>query len=157
MTPHFGMAAKAVVVFWGGLLAVCVAAAARLHMALELGRQEVARVASPSGEWVASLIEVNGGATTAFSYEVRGTSRTPGLRSATLASVYAPAGPRASAVRLRWVSHDVLRVEHGPARSARLLAPGWLAPPVQAVLAPAQAGQAGQLPRPAAQTKTPNR
>lgn len=102
MTPHFGMAAKAVVVFWGGLLAVCVAAAALLHMALAPGRQEVARVASPSGEWVASLVEVNGGATTAFSYEVRVTSRTPGL-----------------------------------------LAPGWLAPPVQAVLAPLRRDQQG--------------
>ena len=75
---------------------------------------------SPDGRLEAILIETNGGATTAFGYEIwlRGKDRESGERVATLYG--AARNERAAGVNLRWADDTQLVVEYQEARSESL-------------------------------------
>lgn len=128
---------RRLLVLGGGLLALCLAVIALAHFLFSPSRDEVSRVASPSGERVATVIEINGGATTSFGYEVR-VSQTgfhPG--SAKVALLYAAVrSHRAYGVNLRWVSDQELHVEYLSAQFAEVVSPGKSGPPMRVVLAP---------------------
>ena len=128
--------AKAGLVLGGGLVVLCLAMVAILFVVFSPSRDEVARIASPSGDLVATVIEINGGATTSFGYEVRVARSGLSLGGNEVASLYgAVRSDSAYGVNLRWISDDVLHIEYLQAKSAHLVSPGILAPKVQVVLA----------------------
>ena len=128
--------AKVVLVLGGGLLVLCLAVAAILFVIFAPSRDVVVRLASPSGDLVATVIEINGGATTSFGYEVRVARSGLSLGGNEVASLYgAVRSESAYGVNLRWASDDVLHIEYLEARSAHLVSPGFLALEVQVVLA----------------------
>ena len=123
----------------GCLIVLLVAAVLLLQTLFAPSRDEVARVKSPSGNLVASLVEVNGGATTSFGYEINVARVHYGLVSTEVASLYgATRNASAYGVNLRWVSDKELRVEYLQAESAQTVAPvlRLLAPSIRVVLAP---------------------
>ena len=81
---------------------------------------EVVRVSSPDGRVEAVLIETNGGATTAFGYEVRVLGK-GGYRGDDVAWLYGAArNDSASGVNLRWAGDNELVVEYLRALEERL-------------------------------------
>jgi hypothetical protein len=85
-------------------------------------KDEVARLAAPSGDVEGVVVETNGGATTSFGYEVHVVERgaRPG-RLSQVAFVYgAGRNDEAYGVNLRWEPNDVLLVEYLDARSAEV-------------------------------------
>ncbi|MEN1930024.1 hypothetical protein WCE37_13675 [Luteimonas sp. MJ250] len=136
MADLFKAVAKAIMVLGGGLLILCLAMAAFLFVIFLPSRDEVARIASPSGDLIATVVEIDGGATTSFGYEVRVARGGLSLGGSEVASLYgAVRSESAYGVNLRWVSDDVLHIEYLEAKSAHLVSPGILAPEVQVVLA----------------------
>jgi hypothetical protein len=96
------------------------------YLVFQPSRDEVARVASPDGKVVATLMEVNGGATTSFGYEVH--LATPGafFGETQVASLYgAVRNASAYGVNLRWNSDSELSVEYLSAKNAELEVPEW--------------------------------
>ena len=95
---------------------------------LDLGspsRDEVARVASPSGQAEAVLIERNGGATTSFGYQVylvrRGQQFQKGQQVATLYGAFR--NDNAYGVNLRWRDEQTLALEFLGTRSLDISRP----------------------------------
>ena len=106
-----------------------------LYIFLSPSRDEVARVPSPSGSLVATLIEVNGGATTSFGYEVRIARDGLNLGGTEVALLYAAVRSEdAYGVNLHWVSDKELRIDYLSAKSAEVLPHRMLAPLVRVVL-----------------------
>jgi len=111
------------------LIAASVVVFALAGMVLAVGwfspsADEVARIPSPQGELEAVLIEVNGGATTSFAYEVfvlpRGTKQV----SHRVAYLYGAArNSNAYGATLRWVSSSELEVEFEKAKLAQVEQP----------------------------------
>ena len=121
----------------GGFLTLCLAMAALLYVMFSPSRDEVARVASPSGDLIATVVEINGGATTSFGYEARVSRDGLSLAGGKVASLYgALRGETAYGVNLRWLSDDVLHIEYLEAKAAHLASPGILAPEVRVILVP---------------------
>jgi hypothetical protein len=85
-----------------------------------VSRDEIARVISPDGRLEAILIETNGGATTAFGYEIwlRETDRGSRERVATLYG--AVRNESAAGVNVRWMDDTQLVVEYQEARTEAL-------------------------------------
>jgi hypothetical protein len=90
-----------------------------------VSRDEVARVTSPDGTVDAVLVEVNGGATTSFGYQVflvpRGGKRSDPSEVADLYE--ATRNAHAYGADLRWRSANELVVEYLAAKSTRLRKP----------------------------------
>jgi hypothetical protein len=88
-------------------------------------KDEVARLAAPSGDVEGVVVETNGGATTSFGYEVHVVERGAGPgRLSQVAFLYgAGRNDEAYGVNLRWESNDVLLVEYLDARSTEVGAP----------------------------------
>jgi hypothetical protein len=86
---------------------------------------EVARVAAPSGDVEAVLVETNGGATTSFGYGVYVVERRdrPGSSDEVAAFYGAHRNASAYGVNLRWDSNDTLAIEYLDAKSDKLLKP----------------------------------
>jgi hypothetical protein len=103
------VAGMAVIVAVGGLL--------MMYFLFQPSRDEVAREASPDGAVVATLIEINGGATTDFGYEVK----VDGTRVALLYG--AVRNSNAYGVNLRWLSSSDLDIEYLATRRAGLEKP----------------------------------
>lgn len=85
-------------------------------------RDEVAREISPKGDLDAVLIEIHGGATTGFGYEVHVVPH-GGKASARDEAAYfydAERNKNAYGVRMRWRGSDTLAVEYLKAESADL-------------------------------------
>lgn len=96
------------------------------YLVFQPSRDEVARAASPDGKVVATLIEVNGGATTSFGYEVHLESEGALFGKAQVASLYgAFRSASAYGVNLRWNSDSELSIEYLGARNAQLEVPEW--------------------------------
>ena len=128
---------RTLAVLGGGLLLLGVAVIVVFYILFSPRRDEVYRVASPSGDFVATVIEINGGATTSFGYEVRITRKGFSVGSTEVASLYdAVRSDRAYGVNLRWVSDQELHVEYQTAQSAEVLPSRILAPSVHVVLEP---------------------
>jgi len=87
----------------------------------EPSKDEVARVTSPSGKVDAVLLEINGGATTSFGYEVYVVEHDTKPSGSPVASLYeAIRNQHASGANLVWPSIDSLAIEYLTAKSARL-------------------------------------
>lgn len=87
----------------------------------EPGRDEVARAESPSGKIEAVLIEINGGATTSFGYEIYVVERGAKASGSPAVSLYgALRNHHAYGANLVWPSSDLLAVEYLSAYSAKL-------------------------------------
>lgn len=85
-----------------------------------VSRDEVARIPSPDRRLEAVLIEVNGGATTSFGYEVR-VLATGDRRGTRVAWLYgAVRSEQAYGANLRWTSEVQLSVEYLRAQEAAL-------------------------------------
>jgi hypothetical protein len=104
----------------GCLLAVVFGGCSLFH-----SEDEVARLAAPSGDVEAVIVETNGGATTSFGYGVYVVERRDRPSSSSqVASFYgAHRSDTAYGVNLRWESNDTLAVEYLGAKSANLLRP----------------------------------
>jgi hypothetical protein len=92
-----------------------------VHVGCDLvSRDEVARVPSPDGGLEAIVIEINGGATTSFVYEVRvvATGESGGTRVAWLDA--AVRSDQAYGINVRWPSAAVLCLEYFEAQTATL-------------------------------------
>lgn len=89
----------------------------------EVGRDEVARVASPSSQVEAVLVETDGDATTSFGYQVylvpAGKTYEQGTQVASLCGAIRSA--RAYGANLKWDGPRWLAVEYQEAKSAKLL------------------------------------
>ncbi len=110
-----------------------------LNAAFSPNRDEVLRVNSPSGDSVAIVVEVNGGATTSFAYEVL--VKSTGLRfgNTKVASFYRPLRNfNAYGVNPRWVSNDELQIEYFSSRFDEVISPVYRFsdPPIRVVLKP---------------------
>ena len=130
---------RTLLIVGGGLLALLLAAILLLWVLFRPSRDEVSRVPSPSGKYVASLIEVNGGATTSFGYEVRVARTGFNLGGTEVANLYAATrNVSAYGANLRWASDKELRIEYLMADSAHTVAPTFLtlAPSISVVLKP---------------------
>jgi hypothetical protein len=128
---------KAMMILGGGLLVFCLVIALLFYIVFSPSRDEVARIASPSGDLIATVVEINGGATTSFGYEVRIARTGLHLGSSKVASLYgAVRSENAYGVNLRWTSNNILHIEYLDAQSAHLVPPGFLAPTVQIILMP---------------------
>jgi hypothetical protein len=124
-------------VLGGGLLVFCLVIALLYYVVFSPSRDEVARIASPSGDLIATVVEINGGATTSFDYEVRIARTGLSLGSSKVASLYgAVRSESAYGVNLRWASNNILHIEYLDAQSAHLVPPGFLAPTVQIIFMP---------------------
>lgn len=109
-------------VIGGGLLVLGFTTIAIFYIIFSPSRDEVSHVASPSGNFVATVIEINGGATTSFGYEVRIARKGSNNTGTEVASLYgAVRNDRAYGVNLRWVSDQELHVEYLTAESAEVL------------------------------------
>ena len=87
----------------------------------EPSKDEVARVASPSGIVDAVLFETNGGATTSFGYEVYVVEHGAKPSGSPAVSLYgAVRNEHAYGANLVWPSSDSLAVEYLSAKSAKL-------------------------------------
>jgi hypothetical protein len=126
---------RTLTVLGGGLLVLGVAVIAIFYIIFSPSRDQVSRVASPSGDFVATVIEINGGATTSFGYEVRIARKGFNVEGTEVASLYgAVRNGRAYGVNLRWVSDRELHVEYLTAKSAEVLPSRMLAPSVHVTL-----------------------
>jgi hypothetical protein len=110
----------------GYVAAVFVALAAAilfwLDHAFQPSKDEVSSVASPDGRLVASLIEVNGGATTSFGYSVHLAESGLLGNSQQVASLYgAVRNDSAYGANLRWTGKNELSVEFLDAKATELL------------------------------------
>jgi len=83
---------------------------------------EVARVTSPNGNYDAVLIELNGGATTSFSYEVYITKKNKNLRfKSSVANFYeAVRSDNAYGVNLIWNNQETLTIQYLTAKESTL-------------------------------------
>jgi hypothetical protein len=93
-----------------------------LYFAFQPSKDEVSSVASPDGGLVASLVEVNGGATTSFGYSVL--LAEPGLlgRRQEVASLYgAVRNDSAYGANLRWTGANELSIEFLDAKTSEVL------------------------------------
>jgi hypothetical protein len=129
---------RAFIAFGIGVLSLCLAAAALIYIVFSPSRDEVSRIASPSGDLVATVVEVNGGALiSSFGYEIHVSRVGFNLGSTEVASLYgAVRSDRAYGVNLRWVSNKELRVEYLDAESAELVSSSVFGPSVRVVLQP---------------------
>jgi len=94
---------RTLTVLGGGLLVLGVAVIAIFYIIFSPSRDQVSRVASPSGDFVATVIEINGGATTSFGCEVRIARKGFNFEGTEVASLYgAVRNDRAYGVNLRW-------------------------------------------------------
>jgi len=85
-----------------------------------VGRDEVARVASPDGALDAVLMESSGGATTSFGYDVEVVPHAGKADAAPAATLYgATRNGQAYGANLRWVGARELSVEYLQARWTR--------------------------------------
>jgi hypothetical protein len=85
-----------------------------------VGRDEVARVASPDGALDAVLIEMNGGATTSFGYDVEVVPHAGKADAAAVATLYgATRNGQAFGANLRWVGARELSIDYLEARWTR--------------------------------------
>src|SRR5690348_12320464 len=104
---------RTLTVLGGGLLVLGLAIIAAIYIIFSPSREEVSRVASPSGDLVATVIEINGGAATSFGYEVRIARKGFSVGGTKVASLYgAVRNDHAYGVNLRWVSDQELHVEY---------------------------------------------
>lgn len=105
-----------------GIGALAAALFVWLYFAFQPSRDEVSSVTSPDGRLVASLVEVNGGATTSFGYSV--VLAEPGLlgKSQEVASLYgAVRNDSAYGANLRWTGENELSIEFLDAKSSELV------------------------------------
>ncbi len=128
---------RALIIFGGGLLAFCLAVAALFYFIASPSRDEVVRVVSPSGDLIATVVEINGGATTSYGYEVRISRVGFTFGGAEVASLYgAVRNDRAYGVNLRWVSDRELCVEYLAAEFSKVVPSRTHNPSVHVVLKP---------------------
>ena len=128
---------RALMAVGAGLLALFLVAATLLYIVFSPSRDEVLRLPSPNGGIVATVVEINGGATTSFGYEIRLTRAGFNLGGTEVASLYeASRSDQAYGVNLRWVSEDELHIEYLTAHSAELVPFRIFAPSVRVVLKP---------------------
>ena len=83
-----------------------------------VSRVEVTRAKSPDGNLVASVFEINGGATTDFAYEVEVSRNWPIHWGHAVASLYgAGRSDCAYGVNLSWIGNDTLLITYKDAKS----------------------------------------
>ena len=126
MRPFIGKITKWFSIFFGASLVFIVLGTLLLiYFVTEPSREEVLRLHSPSGKTDAVVIEVNGGATTAFAYEVRLEESGGTKKSTKVAYFYAPWRnvKGASGLDLKWISADELHIEFFASRTEELLKP----------------------------------
>ena len=124
--------------FLGGCLVVfCLGVIGPLYLLFAPSEDEVARALSPSGEFVATVVEVNGGATTSYGYEVR-VGRTHFERWGTqVAYLYgAVRSDQAYGVNLRWTKDSELQVQYLSARFTEVTPSRIFVPSVHVLLRP---------------------
>lgn len=130
---------RAAIVVSGILFTTLLSLFALLWVLLAPSRDVVTSVRSPDGAYVVHVVEINGGATTSFAYEVLVESTRWSLVEGRVASLYAAVrSKQAYGVNLRWTSANELHVEYLEAVYAELREPTipFLAPEVRAVLVP---------------------
>lgn len=94
-------------------------------------KEEVARIPSPSGKVVATLVETNGGATTSFGYEVYLASSNSWFQGTKVAFLYgavqkdSPSGDVHYGVNLRWNTDSELLIQYLDARWVNWDVPEW--------------------------------
>ena len=117
---------------WGVATVVCllVVAVLLLFFVLSysdfgaLSKEEVARVASPNGQFDAILLETNGGATTSFGYEVYVSEQGKQPSGEPPLFLYgAIRNQNAYGANLRWASDNLLVIEYFKAKSSKLNKP----------------------------------
>ncbi|HWL53036.1 MAG TPA: hypothetical protein VNQ90_11415 [Chthoniobacteraceae bacterium] len=125
-----GMAAAVVVL-------LIVAVLLTLYFAFLPSRDVVRRLPSPSGKWVATVVEINGGATTSFGYEVRVARAGWNLGGSRRALLYAAVrSEKAYGVNLRWAAEKELLVEYLDARWTEVQPSGWFGSETRVTLRP---------------------
>jgi hypothetical protein len=108
----------------GLIVTLVVISAIALFVLLKPSRDEVVRSVSPDGQVVATVTEINGGATTSFAYEVDISRPGATFGADEVATFYGAArSPTAYGVDLRWLSATDLKIEYWDARSANLKRP----------------------------------
>lgn len=108
---------------------VCAIGVAFLFVVFSPSRVVTSRAPSPSGQYVATLVEVNGGATTAFGCNVLLSRPSWGISNIEVASLYA-AGRCGSGngVYLHWASDERLQIDYVEAQNAKAGTPWWARP-----------------------------
>jgi len=97
-----------------------------LVVLLRPSSDEIATIESPNGEILAKLIEVNGGATTSYGYEVYLSSKNSYFDTEKVAFLYgALKNKSAYGVNLVWVGNEQLHIEYLTAISAELIQSKW--------------------------------
>ena len=102
-----------------------------VYVLLTPHREYAMEVASPSGEWVATVYEINGGATTGYAYEVDlHCSKFPSLTSKKVAAFYDASRGQdgAPGVVPVWTSNSTLEIKHLSAKEIEVFSPysPWL-------------------------------
>ena len=84
-------------------------------------KNEVGRLTDPSGTIDAVIIEINGGATTSFTYDVMITTKGSNAKSGNkVATLYgATRNESAYGVNLKWISNKVLSIEYFDTKSVK--------------------------------------
>jgi hypothetical protein len=83
-----------------------------------VSKVEVMQAKSPDGTFIASVFEINGGATTDFAYEVNVSRNWPTRWDHAVAGFYgAGRSDCAYGVNLRWLSNDTLLIAYKDAKS----------------------------------------
>ena len=95
------------------VLVVIICAALLVYIVFRPGRNEVVRMESPDHAIVATLMEINGGATTSFGYDARLSENHPTSSGKRVAYLYGAVRSRnAYGANLRWTSESELNIEY---------------------------------------------
>jgi hypothetical protein len=97
-----------------------------MYFVMRPSHDEVFRVASPDGKVVATLVEVNGGATTSMGYEVNLTRSDMPSSVTRVARLYdAVRNESAYGVNLQWDSTSELSLQYLSVKTASVIVPVW--------------------------------
>jgi hypothetical protein len=97
-----------------------------MYLLMRPSHDEVSRIASPDGKVLATLVEVNGGATTSMGYEVSLTRSDKPSSVTRVARLYdAVRNDSAYGVNLQWDSPSELSLQYLSAKTATVIVPVW--------------------------------
>jgi hypothetical protein len=117
---------RIVAVIVGTLATVAVGFIVFMYFFTRPSHDEVSRVTSPDGRVVATLMEVNGGATSSMGYEVYLTRSDMPTSGARVARLYdAVRNESAYGVNLKWESASELSLQYLSAKTALVIVPVW--------------------------------
>jgi|SRR5712671_8124212 len=125
MKPLIRIVSVVVTLVLGPLLILAALGLLVLGLAATPSREVAARVPSPDGRWVATVVETNGGASTSFGYDVTLQRVAWPHESFKVADLYGALRNRGSyGVNIRWGSSFNLIVEYMAAK--RVAETNWL-------------------------------